>query len=241
MNIAVTGASGHIGANLTRRLIADGNKVKVLLHKDKRAIKGLPLEIINGSLNDFRSIEELGKNADVVFHLAARISIGQNNYETVYNTNVEGTKNIVKTCRKLGVPKFIHFSSIHTLDPNPFDQPLDETRPLIENSGLVYERTKAECEKWITEQNSDNFHVVVLNPTAVLGPNDFKPSFMGQFIIKLYKGTIPALVPGGYDWVDVRDVVDAAVNAIEKATPGERYILSGGWKSFREIRCAWNG
>ncbi|MBC8490207.1 MAG: NmrA family NAD(P)-binding protein, partial [Bacteroidetes bacterium] len=54
MNIAVTGASGHIGANLTRRLIADGNKVKVLLHKDKRAIKGLPLEIINGSLNDFR-------------------------------------------------------------------------------------------------------------------------------------------------------------------------------------------
>ena len=77
--------------------------------------------------------------------------------------------------------------------------------------------------------------MVVLNPTAIIGPYDFKSSYLGQVIQMIYKGTLPGLVPGGYNWVDVRDVAQAAINAIEKGEPGERYLLSGKWQSLKSL------
>ena len=235
MKIGVTGASGHIGAHLTRILLKKKNTVRVLEHNDKRAIEGLDVEIIKGSLNDKISLDQFCKGVDVVFHLAARISIGANSFETLHKINVEGTQNLVKACKQAGVKRIIYFSSIHALQHAPLDQPLDESRPLVKDSPQAYERTKSMGEEWIFSQETDDFEVIVLNPTAVVGPIDFKPSLMGQLLIKLYKGNLPGLVPGGYNWVDVRDVAEAASNAITNGKSGEHYILSGNWYSIKNL------
>ena len=235
MKIGVTGASGHIGANLTRILLKKRYSVRVLEHNDKQAIDGLGVEIVKGSLDDKNSLDQFCKDIDVVFHLAARISIGTNSFETLHKINVEGTQNLVKACKREGVKRIIYFSSIHALQHAPLDQPLEESRPLVKDSPQAYERTKSMGEEWIFSQETNDFEVIVLNPTAVVGPIDFKPSLMGQLLIKMYKGNLPGLVPGGYNWVDVRDVAEAASNAITNGKSGEHYILSGNWYSIKNF------
>lgn len=235
MKIGVTGASGHIGANLTRILLEKKYSVRVLEHSDNRAMDGLEVEVVKGSLEDKKSLEDFCQGLDVVFHLAARISIGINSFELLHKVNVEGTKNIVSACKRAGVKRIIYFSSIHALDHHPLDQPLDESRPLVCNSPQAYERTKSMSESWILAQRTDQFEVIVLNPSAIVGPIDYKPSMVGQLILKMYNGKIPGLVPGGYNWVDVRDVAEAASNAITAGKNGEHYILSGNWHNLKEF------
>ena len=115
---------------------------------------------------------------------------------------------------------------------------MDETRDIAINSPIYYEKTKAIAEQWVMEQHNNGVEVVVINPTSIIGPVDPRPSLMGEFMTLVYEGKIPALVSGGYDWVDVRDVVEAIIVAIENGKGGERYILSGKWlsiKSFTDI------
>jgi dihydroflavonol-4-reductase len=112
---------------------------------------------------------------------------------------------------------------------------LNEKRKLATKSKIPYEHTKAVAEKWVVEQQDEDFDVIVLNPTAIIGPNDFKPSLMGELFIKVCEDKLPALVPGGYNWVDVRDVCDGAISAMTKGKGGEHYILSGNWKSVVEF------
>ncbi len=235
MKIAVSGASGHLGATLVRILLRQKHEVRVLVHTDSRALQGLDVESVKGSLEDTAVLQRLCQDSEVVFHLAAKISIGGESYDEVYKVNVEGTQKMAAAARNTGAKRFIHFSSIHALEQYPQNKPVDETRPLALHSEMVYEKTKALAEQWILEQNSPDFQVVVLNPTAIIGPFDFKPSYLGQVIQKIYKGTLPGLVPGGYNWVDVRDVAQAAMNAIEKGEPGERYLLSGKWQRLESL------
>ena len=235
MKIAVSGASGHLGATLVRILLRQKHEVRVLVHTDSRALQGLDVESVKGSLEDTAVLQRLCQDSEVVFHLAAKISIGNEGYDEVYEVNVQGTKNLSNAAREAGVKRFLHFSSIHALEQYPQNKPVDDTRPLALHSEMVYEKTKALAEQWILGQNSPDFQVVVLNPTAIIGPFDFKPSYLGQVIQKIYKGTLPGLVPGGYNWVDVRDVAQAAMNAIEKGEPGERYLLSGKWQRLESL------
>ena len=235
MNIGITGASGHIGTNLTRELLKRGYKVKALDYNDTKGIEGLDVEKIKGSLSDTDSLDRLCTGVDVLFHLAASISIGNESYDLLHKVNVEGTQNLVRAGKKAGVRRLVYFSTIHVLDHKPLDQPLDETRPLITDSPQAYERTKSFVEKWILTQYSDDFEIIIINPTAVIGPYDYKPSLMGQMLLKLYSGKLPFLVPGGYDWVDVRDVAEASANAVTRGCNGESYILSGEWHSLKEI------
>lgn len=232
--IGITGANGHVGGNLVRRLIQENYKVRVLQYHGHEAYDGLPVEIAEGDLSDPDSLFSFCKSLDVVIHLAARITIGNNSYERIYKVNVEGTQNLVEAAKKRGVKRLIHFSSIHALEHDLPDQPMDESRPPATDSVLAYEKTKAIADEWVMQQQSDTFDVIVLNPTAIVGPNDFKPSLLGQMLIRLYDGFLPGLIPGGYDWVDVRDVSDGAFHAIEKGKGGERYILSGKWKSVAD-------
>ena len=235
MKIAVTGANGHVGACLVRLLLKENYEVRVLVHTGSRALQGLNVETVQGGLDDPVSLKRLCHDREVVIHLAVKIAIGSENYDEVYKVNVEGTRNLAIIAQKAGVKRFIHFSSIHALEQTPQDKPLDESRPLALYSKMVYEKTKALAEKFVLEQNRPGFQVIVLNPTAIIGPYDFKPSYLGQVIRMIYKGTLPGLVPGGYNWVDVRDVAQAAIMAMEKGVPGERYLLSGEWQSLASL------
>jgi dihydroflavonol-4-reductase len=234
MKIAVTGANGHIGANLCRSLLAEGHQVKALVHHNANSLKGLNLEIVHGSLGDLNALRSLCKDTEIVFHLAAMISIdGQKN--KLLEVNVEGTKNLIKVIQENGVRRLIHFSSIHALSHFPLDQPMDETRPLVMEGPTWYEITKSKAEKIVLDATKKGLDAVVINPTAVVGPNDFKPSLVGTVLIRLYNKSLPALVPGGYNWVDVRDIVQGAIAAMDNARRGERYILGGKWVSVLDL------
>ncbi len=235
MKIGVTGATGHVGANLVRILIANGYEVRALVRKDTRALQGVPVEKIQGDLLQPETLTLFCDGMEVIIHLAALISIGSNHYDKVFDANVTGTKNLIAACKKKGVKRIIHFSSIHALEHKPLDKPMNESRPLAITSPMAYEHTKAIAEKWVLQQNSPDFEVIILNPSAIIGPNDFKPSFLGEVVMMIYKGTLPGLVPGGYNWVDVRDVAEATANAITNGKAGERYILAGEWQCIKTL------
>ena len=236
MRIAITGASGHIGANLCRSLLVRSHELKVLIHNTKNSLEGLPVEMIQGNLQDIDSLNRLIDGTEILIHLGATISIESGSRDRVIETNIEGTKNILHAVKQHpSVKRFIHFSSIHALQNDPLDKPLDESRPLVVGDSVIYNHSKAKAEQLVLEEVKTGLDAVIISPTAVIGPNDFGPSLLGQAIIQMCNNTLPALVSGGYDWVDVRDGVEGTISAIEKGKTGERYLLSGNWESLSNL------
>ena len=236
--IVVTGASGLVGANLIRALLAEtgSNQVRALVHQDQRALQGLDVDLVKADLGDLASLVEAFRGADMVYHLAASISLSMDTWNTLAATNWEGTRHVLAACRQCGVRRLIYFSSIHTRQQAPLDQPLDESRPLLDDpSAPPYERSKVAAESEVQRAAAEGLDVVTIIPTAVIGPHDFKPSYIGKALLLLARGRLPALVSGGYDWVDVRDVVRGAMQAARLAPAGASYILSGHWQSIPEV------
>lgn len=235
MKVAITGASGHIGNCLVRELKKQGAGIKVLVHNFRSDLDELDVEIIRGNLLEPESLNALCEGVDVVFHLAAQIDIGNRSIAQIYDTNITGTKNIIKAAKYARVKKFIHFSSIHAFQTEPSDSMLDETRPLVHSDKTIYEYTKAEGEREVMKAVKEGLNAIILNPTAVIGPFDLRGSLLGQALLKIYQNKLPFLVSGGYNWVDVRDVVAASLQAIESGRMGENYILSGKFCSLEEL------
>ena len=174
--------------------------------------------------------------ADVVFHTAAVVSIDRSQADEVATTNVRGTHNVVEAALECGVKRLIHFSSIHAFNHFPLEEPLDESRgPAGGPHASSYELSKVGGEREVRRGIDKGLDAVILNPTGVVGPPDLRPSHMGQFFLDLYHRKLPALVAGGYDWVDVRDVAAAALSAETRGRSGARYILAGGWHTMREV------
>src|SRR5664279_1521992 len=235
MKVAVTGASGHIGNCLVRELKKQGAVVKVLVHNFSSDLDELDVELIIGNLLDPRSLNTLCEGVDVVFHLAAQIDIGNRSAAQIYETNVTGTRNLIKSAISGKTKKFIHFSSIHAFQTEPLHMMLDESRPLVEKDKIIYEYSKAEGEREVKKAVKEGLNAVILNPTAVIGPFDYRSSYLGQALIKIYQNKLPFFVSGGYNWVDVRDVVAASIQAVESGQNGENYILSGKYCSLQDL------
>jgi dihydroflavonol-4-reductase len=236
MKVAVTGANGHIGAALCRQLIELGFEVRVLIHRDDAAIRGLPVEQVRGSITDPVCLDQLCRGTSFVHHLAAHISIQGDPGGIVSRTNLEGTRQVVEACLRHRVGRLVHFSSVHAYKPPPFNQIMDESASLVDASGYAYEGSKSLGQQFVTAAVRDRgLDAVVLNPTSVLGPWDYKPSLQGKMLLDLYKGKIPALPPGGYDWVDNRDVAATACTAMMSGKPGDSYLLSGHYASILDF------
>ena len=233
MKISITGASGHIGTNLCRALLERGDSLKVLINQYTGSLEGLGLERVQGNLLDPGSLRRLAEGSEIFIHLAASISI--NGDRNVLETNYQGTRHVLEAVRKSGVRRLVHFSSIHALVHEPLNEALDETRALAFEDRIPYNRSKALAEQAVREAVAGGIDAVIINPTSVLGPNDFKPSLIGQALLQLYRGKIPALVPGGYNWVDVRDVVSGTLSAMEKGRRGESYLLSGHFVNLPDL------
>ena len=234
--IVITGASGLVGGNLVRELIAQGRPVRALIHCDRRALQGLDVETVLADLTDLSSLQKAFSGAEIVYHLASSISIRMDNWHEMQRVNVVGTRNVIKACQSCGVRRLVYFSSIHAYRQDPLDMPLNEERPLLEDADVPpYERSKAEAERLVREAGENGLETVIVIPTAIIGPYDFRPSYIGEALQMLVNGFIPALVRGGYDWVDVRDVVAGAILAEQNAASGSRYILSGQWYSLMDF------
>ena len=236
--VAVTGATGHIGANLVRELIRREYEVVTLIRQSSRALEGLNVTRVDGDVLDPQSLRRAFRGVDQVYHLAAYISIRSGENEKLELTNVEGTRNVLQACQCEGVSTLIHFSSIHALRLEPLDQAVTEDNPLLgerTGHGGDYDFSKAKAESLVRQNDSTTLDIRIIYPTAVLGPNDFNLSLFGQAILKMAQGRLPASVPGGFNWVDVRDVAWGAVEAAEKGADNDRYILSGHYLSMTEV------
>jgi dihydroflavonol-4-reductase len=233
--IVVTGAAGHIGANLVRALAAEGRPVRALVHLDRQALEGLDIEVVSGDICDLDSLKKAFEGAEVVYHLAACIAIANEPWSLLEAVNISGTRNVVEACLSCGVRRLVHFSSIHTLTDTT-NIPVDESSALVDSRRYPpYDRSKAAAEREIQRGIEKGLDAIIISPTAIVGPHDYRPSHFGEALLKLANGRLPALVSGGFDWVDVRDVVKGAMRAEKTAPCGTKYILSGHWVSLRQV------
>jgi dihydroflavonol-4-reductase len=237
MLTVVTGASGHIGANLVRALLEQGRRVRVVVHDSDVGLDGLGVERVLGDVRDPASMRAAFDGAQVVFHLAAIISIEGDPHGHVAAVNIQGARNVAEAALACGVRRLIHTSSIHA-----FDQYCARSGPLTEASARskgpklpAYDRSKAAGEAGVREVIAQGLDAVVVHPSGVVGPFDYRPSRMGQVLLDLYHRRLPALVPGGYNFVDVRDVVAGMLAAEKQGQRGESYLLAGEWAAVRTI------
>ncbi len=236
MTVLITGASGHIGANLVRALIDKGQPTRCLVHVNTTALDGLETEKVSGDIRDLDSLCRAFEGVDTVYHLAAHISLSMNSWEDLRQTNVAGTRNVVEACLKTGVRRLVHFSSIHAFQREPLTVPVNESNPLVSSlKNPPYDRSKADGTREVRNGLEKGLDAVIIHPTAVIGPYDFVPSYLGEAILMMANGNLPALVPGGYDWVDVRDVASGTIAAAEKAPAGSAYLLGGHWVSLCDM------
>jgi dihydroflavonol-4-reductase len=232
---AVTGASGHLGANLVRTLIDKNWQVRAIVHRNTRALEGLHVEGVPGDVLDEDSLRKAFNGADVVFHLAARISILKSERKEVEAVNITGVQHVVNACKASGVRRLVHTSSFHAHQQEPLDEPLDESRPLHEGNYPPYNHSKAEGERIIRAAIGQGMDAIIINPGGMLGPNDFKPSYFGTTLLSIARGKLPALVDAGLCWVDIRDVAGGMINACKNAKPGNKYILGGRWVTLKYV------
>lgn len=234
----ITGASGQIGGVLTRALAGKygPGQVRAIFRKRRGTAADLDVAWVNGDILDKKSLIAAFAGAETVFHLAALVSIGTVRAQEFHRTNVLGTRNVVEAALECGVRRLVHVSSLHAYDQHPLDEVLDESRrPADSPRDAPYDRSKAAGEVEVRRGIDRGLDAVILNPTSVIGPYDGEPSPMGQFFLDLYRGRLPALIAGGYDWVDVRDVVAATITAESRARRGENYLVSGHWHTVREL------
>lgn len=236
MVVVVTGASGHIGANLVRALLERGKPVRALVHHDRRALEGLDIETVNGDICAPESLIGAFEGAETVFHLVANISLMMNDWPLVEKINVTGTRNVIDACVKCQVKRLVYFSSIHAIQPSPEDELINEFCSLVESPKCPpYDRSKADSERLIRQAVARGLNAIIINPTGVLGPYDYQPSHFGFTLISMANKKMPALVSGGFNWVDARDVAAGAIMAAERAPAGSKYLLSGHYVSVRDV------
>jgi dihydroflavonol-4-reductase len=244
MNL-ITGATGHIGNVLVRELVKRGEKVRifVLPNEDLSSISDLRIEIFRGNILDKESIAPAMRGVETVFHLAGIISIMPGRNQLVHDVNVIGTMNMVDCAKAVGVKKFIHTSSIHAFIRVKHGIVIDETIPIDPECTIAeYDKSKAEATLAVLAEVKNGFPAVVVCPTGVIGPFDFKESEMGVLIQEWMSQKLNFLIEGEYDFVDVRDVVSGMILARNKGIPGQVYILSGElikvsdiWKLVKEL------
>jgi dihydroflavonol-4-reductase len=236
MKTLVTGAAGHIGAALVRLLLAQNRQVRAAIHTDSRALEDLEVEKTFCDLGDEQSVVRALESVDVVYHCAARIAISKKDERGMVETNVGGTRRLTEAALKKDVRRFVHFSSIHAIAPATDGASVDELCQLVDHqTGMAYDASKAEAERIVLAAVPRGLAAVIVNPTGVIGPYDFKPSLLGEFIVRLVCGKLPGLVRGGFNWVDVRDVAAGALAAERKGKRGERYIFGGSWESVEGL------
>lgn len=202
-----------------------------------KPLDGLDVEIVRGDVRDPDSLDRAFAGADTVYHLASIISLVPGRPKILEEVNVQGAHNVARACLRCGVRRLVHTSSIHAFTEPPQGTAIDETMPHDTLSmRMEYSRTKARGTLAVLEViQREGLDGVLVFPTGILGPNDYKPSEMGRMILDFAKGRIPVSVAGGYDFVDVRDVAQGLILAAKKGSTGEKYILSGEWISVTDL------
>lgn len=238
MDTLVTGGTGFIGANVARELAAAGATVRVLARPggDRRALAGVKVEIVEGDLLDRASVRRALGGVRSVYHVAADYRLWTPDPARLYRTNVDGTRVVLEAAGEAGVTRVVHTSSVGAVGIPEDGRPGTEDTP-VTLADMVghYKRSKFLAEQVALEFARRGLPVVIVNPSAPIGPWDVKPTPTGQMIVDFMRGRMLASVDTGLNIVHVRDVARGHLLAAERGTPGQRYILGHRDLSLADI------
>jgi dihydroflavonol-4-reductase len=239
MKCFVTGASGFIGANLVHELVARGHRVKVLVrsNSDLRGLRGADFEAVEGDLNQAELLRTSMRGCDWCFHAAASYHLWLPDYRPMYATNVDGTRTVIEAAAAAGCARIVYTSTVGCIGlPKTLDGrmvPSNEESPVSEGQmSNPYKHSKWQAEQVALQLAKEGLPVVIVNPSAPVGPRDVKPTPTGQVIVDFMNRAMPAYLDTGLNYVPVRDVAIGHILAAEKGRVGERYILGnaeGNW------------
>jgi len=238
MKAFVTGATGFVGSHVAQLLGAQGADLRVLVRPTSRTenIADLKADRVAGDLRDPKSLKKAMAACEFVFHVAADYRLWVRDPEEMYQCNVEGTQAILRAAQETGVRRVIYTSSVATMGFSTSGQIADETSPVtLEDMVGPYKRSKFMAEQIALAAGRKGANVVVVNPTTPIGDQDIKPTPTGRIIVDFLKRKFPAYVDTGLNVVDVKDVARGHLLAMEKAVPGERYILGGENLTLKQI------
>lgn len=242
--VLVTGSSGHLGANLVRRLLADGEQeVRVLLRSNSNnaAVDGLDVERILGDLRNPDDVARAVRGCETIYHCAAKISTSYGNRRErreIFECNVLGTRNLLAAARAAEVAKVVVSGSLSAVGDDLDDptKPCDESIPFFPFSRTPpYGRTKVLVEHECLKAAVAGLDVCVATSTGIVGPADYKPSRMGATLLAHGRGKLRAYIPGGHEFVAARDIVEGHVLAMRRGATGERYIFSTEFLTLDDV------
>ncbi|MBI5629479.1 MAG: NAD-dependent epimerase/dehydratase family protein [Elusimicrobia bacterium] len=230
-SVFVTGGTGFVGANLVRLLLEKGFRVRALARRggDRRNLEGLAVEIVEGDLGDGGALQAGVRGARYVFHVAADYRIWVPRPDEMYATNIAGTIRVLEAAAAAGAEKIVHCSSVAAVRPARDRRAVDETSEYPGPEAIVgpYKKSKFLAERAALELAAKGAPIVVVNPSAPIGPYDIKPTPTGKIVVDFLRGRIPSYIDTGLNVVHVLDVALGHYLAALRGRPGQRYILGG--------------
>jgi len=238
MKCFLTGATGFLGSHVARQLLARGAELRLLVRPTSRLdnIADLAADRVTGDLRDIDSLRKGMAGCEFAFHIAADYRLWARDRNELYQSNVGGTRNILQAARDSGVRRVVYTSSVATMGFGNDGRMTDENSPVALADMIGdYKRSKFMAEQLVIEAARSGQNVVMVNPTTPVGERDIKPTPSGQIIVDFLRRKFPAYVDTGLNLVDVVDCAAGHLLAMEKAQPGERYILGGENLTLKQI------
>ncbi|MEL7009944.1 MAG: hopanoid-associated sugar epimerase [Cyanobacteria bacterium J06588_4] len=236
MKCFVTGGTGFVGANLVRLLLQRGYEVKVLVRHGSNTenLQSLDLEIVTGDLNS-QDLATLMSDCEVLFHVAAQYSLWQSDRDSLYRSNVLGTRNILACAREAGIKRAVYTSSVAAIGVKQ-NGVADETyQSPVEQLIGDYKKSKYYAEQEAVKAIAQGQDIVIVNPSTPIGAYDLKPTPTGEIILRFLQRKMPFYVDTGLNLIDVKDVAWGHILALEQGQTGDRYILGNQNLSFKQL------
>jgi dihydroflavonol-4-reductase len=238
MKVFLTGSTGFVGSHVARAYAAQNAELRLLTRKTSNlaGIEDLPAEIVVGDLRQPESLRSAIRGCDALVHVAADYRLWVRDPQQMFAANVEGTRDLLRIAREEGVPKVVYTSSVATMGFKADGTIVNEETPVALSDMIgYYKRSKFLAEQEAIQAAKAGQHVMILNPTTPIGAGDAKPTPTGRIIVDFLNKRFPAYVDTGLNLVDVTEVARMHVVALERGTPGERYILGGENLTLKQI------
>jgi dihydroflavonol-4-reductase len=238
VRVFITGATGFVGGHVARRYAADGASLRLLTRQASRleGLAGIDAEMVTGDLREPEKLRSALTGCDALIHVAADYRLWVRDPKQMYAANVDGTRELLKLAREVGVPRVVYTSSVATMGFKADGTIVNEDTPvtLVDMIGH-YKRSKFLAEQGAIIAAKSGQRVMILNPTTPIGAGDAKPTPTGRIVVDFLNKKFPAYVDTGLNLVDVDEVARMHVAALDRGTPGERYILGGENLTLKQI------
>ena len=238
MKVFLTGATGFVGSHVARTYADAGAELRLLSRStsSQKAIEGIAAEVVTGDLREPEKLRTALRGCDALVHVAADYRLWVRDPKAMYAANVDGTRELLRIAREEGVAKVVYTSSVATMGFKADGSIVDEASPVsIDDMIGHYKRSKFLAEQEAITAARAGQHVMLLNPTTPIGPGDAKPTPTGRIIVDFLNRKFPAYVDTGLNLVDVSEVARMHLVALDRGTPGERYILGGENLTLKQI------